>query len=343
MKVAILAYKNCSLWAASGCMEILLRANTVQDFYNNNKSYNYFEIEFVCGSNQNVKTHYNIPIQCHSNIYNQKIYDLVIIPGTDANPLIILEENKDLIEWIKYQHQNKSLIVSNCTGSFLLAASGILENKTATTHWFMADLFKKKFPSIRLAIEKTIVDNESTILSSGATSYENLMIYLIEKFMGYKVALSVSKLYLIDINKDTQLSYTMLNMQKNHGDQEILKAQDFIEQNSENKLTMSQITEKVNMSTRSFIRRFKNATGDTPFQYIQKVKVENAKRILETENKTFEEIAFNLGYEDVNSFRKIFNRYVGITPSLYKKKYNARNTPFHQKTKMITQITNEWL
>lgn len=320
MKVAILVYNYCSLWAAAGCMEILLRANKAQDYYNRNPR-KYFEIEFVSSTKEQAVTHYNIPIQNHSTIYNQKRYDIVIVPGTDTNPLSILEENKDAITWIKNQNENEALVVSNCTGSFLLAASGILDNKTATTHWFMADLFKKRFPEIKLCTEKIIIDNKNSITSGGATSFENLMVYIIEKFLGHEIALGVSKLYLIDLNKDNQLSYSILNIQKNHGDQQILKAQDFIEQNSKNKLSLSQISEKICMSTRSFIRRFKAATGDTPFQYIQKVKVENAKRQLESGDKTFEEIAFIVGYDDANAFRKIFIRYTGITPSLYKKKY----------------------
>lgn len=322
MKVAILVYNNCSLWAATGTMEILLRANKVKEFFSRKKTAQFFEIEFVSASKNPIKTHYKIPISYNSTIFDDRQYDLVIIQGTDVNPILAIEENRSAVEWIKKQFTHGSKIASICTGSFLLAASGILENKTATTHWYMANLFNKTFPDINLCSEKIIVDNGDIFMSGGATSFQNLMIYLIDKFMGHQIALGVSRLYLIDIHKDNQNSYSILNLQKNHNDQSILEAQKYIESNFEKKLSLAEIAEKVSMSKRNFIRRFKSVTGDTPLQYIQKVKVEQAKRILEAEKKSFEEIVYEVGYEDINAFRKLFIRVTGITPSSYKKKYN---------------------
>lgn len=322
MTVAILVYNNCSLWAATGTMEILLRANKALEFYSRKKSQHFFTIEFVSGSKKFIETHYKTPINYNSTIFENKNYELIIIPGTDINPLLAVEENMPAIEWIKKQYSQGSKIASICTGSFLLAASGIVDNKIATTHWYMANLFKKNFPKVILKSEKIIVDNDDIFMSGGATSFQNLMIYLIEKFMGHQVAVGVSKLYLIDIHKDNQNSYSILSLQKNHKDKAILEAQNYIENNFEKKFTLLEIAEKVCMSKRTFIRRFKSASGDTPFQYIQKVKVEKAKRNLESGKKTFEEITFDIGYEDVNAFRNVFIKYAGISPGAYKKKYN---------------------
>lgn len=322
MEVGILVYENCSLWAASGVMEMLLRANTAQKYYHGKKAEQRFHIQFVSASKKTINTQYQITINHHTNIYANKSYDLIIIPGIDSSPLMAIEQNKEAINWLKQQASNKTQIASICTGSFLLAATGLLNNKPATTHWFMADIFKKTFPDIILKSEKIIIDNGNTFMSGGATSFQNLILYIIEKYLGRKVAIGVSKLYLIDINKDNQNSYSILNFQKNHQDESILLAQSFIESNYNEKISIQDIADKISMSKRNFIRRFKTATGDTPFKYIQKIRIEIAKRIIESERKSFGEIAYQVGYEDVNAFRKIFVENTGITPSAYKKKFS---------------------
>ncbi len=322
MKVGILIYNNCSLWAVSGATEILLRANRAQKHYYPNTLKKHFHIDYVSAGKEEIKTHYQFPIQTNTSIFENKTYDIVYIPGTDTNPLAALKENNEAIEWIHKQHELNALIISNCTGSFFIASSGIINNKVATTHWFMAGLFEKSYPDIQLNSNKLIVDNGQTILSGGASSFQNLMIYIIEKFMGHQIALGVSKLYLIDMNKGNQLTYSILNMQKEHNDQSILKAQEYIEANITAKLNLNDISNEVSLSKRTLLRRFKQATGVTPLVYIQKLKVEKAKHILETENKLFEEVVFDIGYEDANAFRKLFVKHTGITPSVYKKRFN---------------------
>ena len=322
MKIGILVYPNCSMWNVTGIMELLLRGNKVQEyFFSRQKHKTIFNVDFVASKNNKLTTNYNYPISFHSTIYDETKYDLIFVPGFDYNPIETLKENRKVIQWIEKQYLNGAEIASSCTGSILLAASGILKNKKATTHWLMSDIFKELFPDIELCSDKILIDLGKIYMSGGATSFQNLILHIIEKKMSKTVALGVSKLFLIDFHKDGQNSYATMHTHKSHTDAEISKIQLFIEENTSQKFTIDQLANESCMSRRNLMRRFKDATKHTVWQYIQKLKVEKAKKMLENEDKTFEEIVLELGYEDVNSFRKIFVKFTGIRPSLYKKRY----------------------
>lgn len=321
MKIGILVYQCCSLWNAAGVMEMLKRANKAQEyFYPDQKHEVKFDIEFI-GVDDKITTNYSYPLHCNT-IANNINYDLIIVPGFDDDPKFILDKNKEVVKWIAQQYKHGAKIASTCTGTVLLAQSGILKNKKAATHWLIAESFRNMYKEIELCSNDVMLDLGDIFMSGGATSFQNLMVYLIEKFMDRTIAIGVSKLYLIDVNKDNQHSYATMYSKNNHHDREIKKAQSIIEQMIANKISVAYLANEICMSKRNFMRRFKKATGDTVWQYIQKMKVEKAKEILETNSKSFEEIVEELGYEDVNSFRKIFVKYTGVLPSHYKKRYS---------------------
>lgn len=321
MKTAILAYNGCSLWNAIGPMEMLLKANRVNQLLNEDAAKEGFRPLFVSSDNT-VHTSYKYPIASHQSIHNKDQYNLILVPGFDTDPLSTIKENLKAIEWLKKQYENGATLVSFCTGAFLIGATGLLDGKEATTHWLRANQFNEYFPEVNLCPDKLIVENDRILLSGGATSFQNMTLHVIEKFMGRKVALSMAKLYLIDINRNNQLQFALLNAQKEHQDKTILKAQQLIEKKYKEKLRLEDIAKKVAMSMRTFMRRFKKATGDTPLHYIQRVKVEMAKTILESESRTFEEIVYEVGYEDINAFRKVFKKFTGVSPSDYRRKFN---------------------
>lgn len=323
MKVGILIYQDVSLWSAIGPMELLLLTNRFQrNFLKIENPKVIFDVEFVAASEKQIKTNFGYPIYCHSTINDGKKYDLILVPGFNLDPLKILRNNKAALSWISEQYECGTEIASFCTGAFLLAAAGILNNKPATTHWIFEKLFKEMYPQIKLEAHKVIVDNDNIYMSGGATTFQNLILYLVEKFISREVAVSISKVMLIELGIQNQLPFTILSVQKVHTDKLILHAQSLIEEKYRDKLSIDQLTDSLAVSERTFIRRFKNATGDTPYQYIQRVKVESAKKMLENEQKTFEEIVYEVGYEDISAFRKVFKKFVGISPSMYKKKYN---------------------
>jgi transcriptional regulator GlxA family with amidase domain len=208
-----------------------------------------------------------------------------------------------------------------CTGAFLLAATGLLDGRNATTHWFFADGFRKMYPKVNLLPERLIVDEGSVITSGAGASFSDLVLYLIELYSGHAAAILTSKYLALDLERRTQLPYTIFSSLKKHNDRHILQIQSTLESESESKWTPESLAKRAGMSLRTFDRRFRKATGEPPSTYIQKLRVEKAKRLLEHCNDTVEEIAHKVGYEDSRSFRRLFCHFTTLSPKIYRVKY----------------------
>jgi len=203
-----------------------------------------------------------------------------------------------------------------------LAATGLLNGKKATTNWMFADLFRSKYPQVMLEDDKIIVDQGSIYSCGGAFSFTTFIIYLIEKFCGHEVAITASKILMINTHQQPQTTFSIFQFQKDHDDDVILRAQQFMEKNFSRTITMAEMGGITNMSPRNMVRRFEQATNNTPLEYLQRLRIENAKKMFENKNIGIEQIALKCGYEDMSFFRKIFKRYVGMTPREYKEKYS---------------------
>lgn len=249
-------------------------------------------------------------------------YDLVIIPAMFSNKIEeVVQKEARIIEWLKQQYKRNTELASICVGSFLLAATGLLDGKKATTNWMFADLFRKKYPQVLLEDDKIIVDQGKIYTCGGAFSFTTFIIYLIEKFCGHEVAITASKILMINMHQQPQTSFSIFQFQKDHADDEIIKVQQYMEKNYDKTITMTEMAGISNMSSRNLIRRFEQATSNTPLEYLQRFRIENAKKMFENKNYGIEQVAMKCGYEDMSFFRKIFKRHVGMTPREYKNKY----------------------
>jgi transcriptional regulator GlxA family with amidase domain len=249
-------------------------------------------------------------------------YDLVLIPAMDFDKIEqTLGNEGELMKWIVKQYDNGADIAAMCMGTFLLGATGLLDGKRSTTHWMGVEFFKKMFPKVSLEHDKVIIDEGRIYTSGAAYSFTSLMIYLIEKFGGRDIALAVAKVFMIQVHNTGQSAFAIFNLQHEHDDEIIKQVQQYIEKHHREKLNLNLLAEKFNMSQRTFIRRFTAVTGNTPLEYIQRVRVEAAKRLLEKAKHTVEEVAHQSGYEDFSSFRNIFKRFTGLSPQEYKRKY----------------------
>lgn len=248
--------------------------------------------------------------------------DLVIIPAVDGDIQQALEINQDFIPWIKKQYQNGAEVASLCVGAFLLASTGLLKGRTCATHWQAAHAFKSMFPDVNLVTERIITDEQGIYSSGGAFSYMNLILYLIEKYAGRDVAVLAAKVFAIEIERDNQLSFIIFQGQKGHEDKAVKKVQEFIEDHFEDKITIDQLASMFALSRRSLERRFKKATSNTVTEYIQRVKIEAAKKILETSRQNINEVMYDVGYSDIKAFRTTFKKITGLSPIEYRNKYN---------------------
>lgn len=249
-------------------------------------------------------------------------YDLIIIPAMHFNCIQqCLQSEPELAVWIKDQYNGGASIGSICIGAFLLAHTGILDGRRATTHWMGAEMFRQFYPQVMLESDKVIIDEGQVYTCGAAYSFTTFMIYLIEKYCGRDLALAVSKVFMINLHDTGQNTFAIFNLQHHHGDKEVVAIQQYMEKNYQERPTIAWLAEKFHLSQRTLIRRFTAATGNTPLEYMQRVKVEAAKRMLEDGKLTVEEICQRCGYEDFNSFRAVFRRSTGITLKAYKQKY----------------------
>lgn len=281
-----------------------------------------FNIKLV-GLAKEVKLH-NCSFSVHTDLLLDEVEktDLIFIPAFVGNLEIALETNKDFIPWIIEQHKKGAEVVSLCVGAFMLAKTGLLEGKKCSTHWRAADEFRRLFPEIDLVTDKIITEEQGIYTSGGATSYYNLLIYLVEKFTDRETAIQTAKVFAIDLERDSQSQFIMFKGQNGHTDEDIKKAQDFIENNFHERITIDELSSKCALSRRSLERRFKRATNNTVNEYIQRVKIEAAKKNLETTRKNITEVMLNVGYSDTKSFRGIFKKITGMTPLDYRNKYH---------------------
>lgn len=250
--------------------------------------------------------------------------DLILIPALSGDLKRAIELNRDYIPWIVEQYRNGAELASLCLGAFLLASTGLLDGKKCSTHWLFANDFRSFFPDVELVDGSIITEEQGIYSSGGANSYWNLLLYLLEKYADRETAILASKYFAIDIDRESQAAFMMFQGQKEHDDVEIKKAQEYIEDNFQEKITVDELANHFAIGRRSFERRFKKATNNTVAGYIQRVKVEAAKRSLETSRKNINEIMFDVGYTDTKAFRDVFKKITGLTPVEYRNKYNKQ-------------------
>jgi transcriptional regulator GlxA family with amidase domain len=253
--------------------------------------------------------------------------DLIFIPAISGDIPTALKLNGKIIPWIIEQHSKGAEVASLCIGAFLLASTGLLNGKKCSTHWNAANEFREMFPEVELVDGSIITEEHRVYSSGGANSYWSLLLYLVEKYTDRHTAILASKYFAVDIDRSSQAVFMMFKGQKEHGDNEIVKAQDFIEHNFQEKITVEELADKFAIGRRSFERRFKKATSNTIVEYIQRVKIEAAKRSFESSRKNINEVMFDVGYTDTKAFRTVFKKITGLTPIEYRNKYNKQTVP----------------
>jgi transcriptional regulator GlxA family with amidase domain len=285
-----------------------------------------FNVQLVA-VNKEVKLENSLyTVHIDKQLKDVKQTDLVFIPALSGDMKTALELNKTLVPWIVKQYNGGAEIASLCIGAFLLASTGLLNGKQCSTHWNSANEFRQMFPEVEL-VDGSIITEENGIYSSGgANSYWNLLLYLVEKYTDRDTAILASKYFAVDIDRESQSAFMLFQGQKDHEDAEILLAQTFIEANYIDKITVDELADKFAIGRRSFERRFKKATNNTVVEYIQRVKIEAAKRSFESSRKNINEVMFDVGYTDTKAFRTVFKKITGLTPIEYRNKYNKQVT-----------------
>ncbi|WP_300665524.1 helix-turn-helix domain-containing protein [Fluviicola sp.] len=261
-------------------------------------------------------------VKPHTHISTITKTDLIIIPSLNHRYETAITQNGPLINWVKMHYELGAEVASICTGAFILASSGLLNDKKCSTHWAAASQLKTMFPEVNLEQDRLITDEKGIYTNGGAYSFLNLMIYLIEKYFDRQTAILCSKVFQIESDRNSQSEFVIFNGQKVHHDDAIKQAQLFIESHVSAKISIEQLASQFAIGRRNFDRRFIKATGNTPVEYMQRVKIESAKKAFETSGKTINEVMYEVGYSDMKAFREVFRRITGVSPLEYKTKYN---------------------
>lgn len=244
--------------------------------------------------------------------------DIAIIPSSGLCFNEKLIENSALLPWLAKQHAYGAYLAGVCMGAAYLAEAGLLDGRLATTHWAMAPDFRKRWPNVDWRPDMFVTEDVRLLCSGGLTAAADVSLYLVEKLCGHEIAVQTAKSLLLTMPRTHQSGYAMLPFSPAHDDDRVKEAERFIQSRFREPLTGEAIARHVSMSPRTLLRRFKAATGRLPGAYLQAVRVETAKAILESDDATIQQVACAVGYDDAAHFRELFKRATGMTPAEYR-------------------------
>jgi transcriptional regulator GlxA family with amidase domain len=319
-KVTILGLYNSMASTIFGPMDILNQAGRLWNRVGNSPQNPFFDVSIASPDGKSIRCTNNVLIQPHCSIEQIHQTDLIVIASATYIEQI-LQMNPELVPWILRHYKRGAHVASICTGVFLLAETGLLDGKSATLHWGFTQMFRKKYPQVELKQNRMFIDQGRLYCSAGVNAGMDLSLYLVEKFCGRQAAVQSAKTMVLDLGREMQTPYGCFRFSTDHGDPSVIKAQKWIENHHTQSIDYDRLAKKFRMSRRSLERRFKQATGVTPLGYLQQLRVETAKRLLEEGNQTFNEITYQVGYEDISFFRNVFVRLTGLRPKEYQHRF----------------------
>ena len=317
-EVALLVYENAVLSALAGTLDLLAGANRYMEIAAKPPAFRITLAVEKAGFAPLPLPHPLVQYRSLSEIRNT---DLVIAPAFYGPADDVLKNHQAMVSWIAGMNRRGAEVASLCVGSYFLAEAGLLSERACTSHWNNIADMQRRYPDIKVLPDVVLTDQEGIYTSGGAFSSLNLILYLVEKFYGKDAGIWLSKTFSIDRDRISQAHFAVFNGQRHHEDEEIRQAQTYIEEHYNSLVSVEEIAEQINMSKRNFIRRFKHATKNTPLEYLQRVKIESAKKALEREAHNISTLMYNVGYNDMKTFRKVFKRITGLTPQDYRRKY----------------------
>jgi transcriptional regulator GlxA family with amidase domain len=323
-KVTLLGLHNTMATTLFGPMDIFNQAGRLWQRLDNQPRSPYFDVVIASADGEPIRCANKVFVHPHRSIQTIEQTDLLVIASATYIDEI-LDKNPQLVPWIRKQYHQGAHVASICTGVFLLAETGLLDGKSATLHWGFTQMFSHRYPRVRLQSDKMILDQERLYCSAGTNAGLDLSLYLVEKFCGRRAALESAKTMVLDLGRKSQMPYSRLLLSTRPGDPTMIKVQKWLEQHPATPVDYDRLAQKFRMSRRSMERHFRRATGVTPLGYVQQLRVEKAKRLLEEGGQTFSQITYEVGYEDISFFRKIFVRLTGLRPKEYQQRFAGYN------------------
>lgn len=322
--VTVLFLKDTFSSTAVGPMEVFRHSGTLWNLLTGQQQAPRFRVTTASVDGGPVLCDGPIHIRPMMGIKNVRKTDLIFIPTTGLSIDDVVERNAPVVPWLKRWQERGAGIASVCSGVGLVAATGMLDGKRATTHWGLAERFREKYPRVKWMPELMVTEDRGFYCGGGVHAAMDLSLYLVEKFCGHDVAMQSAKALLIETPRAWQAGFAVVPLKTEHSDDAISRAQDWLYENFHRTFPLEEPARRAGMSMRTFVRRFKEATGDSPLNYLQKLRVAAAKRLLENDHRSMQEISDAVGYQDVAFFRALFQRHTGVTPSAYREKFGSQ-------------------
>lgn len=323
LKTCILATERSYASSLLGVYDVLSTVSNLHHLDPNVPKDAPFDVSIVSHKGGRVRTASAQDIDSSSAIDDATDADLVIVPSISHDTKgWVRGENPEVTAWLKAVHSRGGLLCTTCSGVFMLAETGLLNGLQGTLHWAHVPDFRAAFPEVQLKTERLLVTsggNREFVMGGGASSWQDLVLYLIARFVGYPTAHAVSKFFVMRWHWEQQSAFYIFAPELDHGDDVILRCQQWLEKNFSSPNPVLAMASLTGAAPRSFIRRFRRATGLTPIQYVQQLRVDRSKRLLEQSSLSVEDICWKVGYEDAAFFRRLFKRLTGVTPGMYRR------------------------
>ncbi|GAB3110547.1 helix-turn-helix domain-containing protein [Aestuariicella hydrocarbonica] len=327
--ITIAVYDGCRASSFTNFLDMLDIANLQwQKRYDTSETL--FRWKLASGDGKPIRTATHIRMAVDSTFQDAEPSDVVMVAAAQygnkqAFPEF-LKRQRLLIQWLKQRSDQGAMLLTLCTGTFLVAETGILNNQRATTTWWQADLFRARYPSVTLDVDQLLIQSDNFMIAGAGNTDSLMALKLIERYMGHQIASLTSKLMLVDNNQVEQTPYLTLQQQLQHNDSLVADAQTWLQIHMKEPGALDKLAEHLNVSSRTLIRRFKQVMEVTPNRYLQNLRIDTAKRLLETSGNSIEAIMLQVGYNDLSSFSRLFQRKTGLTPRAYRARFQYPNS-----------------
>ncbi|MBZ4411265.1 helix-turn-helix domain-containing protein [Myxococcus sp. XM-1-1-1] len=319
-RIAVLSLEGCVASSVMGPLDVFAMANLLSRDVGMSEP---FVAELVSPGGRPARSFHGLELMAARVPEPAERFDVVLVPAMVGGLEEVLGE-RVLTRWLKAQHARGAKLAAVCAGAFVLAETGLLEGREATTHWGLAQRFAASYPGVRLKPELLLVDQDDVLTAGGITAYLDLCLHLVAKQASPELAALCAKMLLVEPGRRLQGPYAVHSAPRDHGDATVLRAQEWLEAHYQGPVTLAEAAEAASLGARTLLRRFQKATGDTPLDYVQRLRVEAARRMLETSPRTVEDISQAVGYADTTSFRRRFKARTGLTPDAYRRRFALR-------------------
>jgi transcriptional regulator GlxA family with amidase domain len=333
MRVSILPLGQGMASTTVGPLEIFRNAGLLWGDLTGEPTKATFDVQTVSPDGLPITFEGGLTLQPDKALSQVRKTDLILVPGIGTEVESVVNGNRKTIDWIKRRAARGVAVAGICSGVAILAEAGLLDGQIATTHWGLTDAYRQRYPNVEWQTERFITENDNVFCGGGIYAALDMSLYLVEKFAGYETAMHCSRALLIEPRRAWQSEYCPATLKQDHTDEKIQAIQRYMIEHCHEDIGVDQMARRASISPRPFARRFKNATGHPLLTYLHQLRVAKAKRLLEIDSKSVQEVCREVGYSDIAFFRNVFKRHTGVPPKTYRQRFGRGTDPAHQSTR----------